>query len=70
MLTEKEIMNSWARLFRGGQFSEGLFEKAELLLEEIKPESPLRHRLAGELEELRARHPVVAASAEKSVRTT
>jgi hypothetical protein len=70
LLTEKEMMNSWARLFRGGQFSEGLFKKAEMLLEEIKPESPLRHRLAGDLEELRARHQVAAASAEKSVRAT
>ena len=32
------------------------FEKAENLLDELRPESPLRHRLEQELEELRAMH--------------
>lgn len=35
---------------------EDVFEKAEDLLdEELRPESPLRHRLSQELEELRER---------------
>lgn len=33
---------------------EDAFEKAEELLEELRCESPLRHRLSLELEELRA----------------
>jgi hypothetical protein len=32
------------------------FDRAELLLDELRPESPLRHRLMMELEELRKRH--------------
>lgn len=55
VLTEKEMMQSWGRLFRNCEYSELLFQKAEMLLEEIKPESPLRHRLANELDELRSR---------------
>ena len=35
------------------QFLASAFDKAELLLDELRPESPLRHRLAMELEELR-----------------
>ncbi len=30
-----------------------MFTKAELLLDELRPESPLRHRLGTELEEVR-----------------
>jgi hypothetical protein len=32
-----------------------VFAKAEQLLEELRPESPLRHRLGTELDELRER---------------
>lgn len=32
-----------------------MLEKAEALLDELRPESPLRHRLGEELEELRKR---------------
>lgn len=52
MLTEKEVARSWARLFKGEKTSE-TFAKAEVLLEELRPESPLRHRLSVELDELR-----------------
>jgi hypothetical protein len=52
VLTEQEVARSWARLFKGEKSSE-TFSKAELLLDELRPESPLRHRLATELEELR-----------------
>jgi hypothetical protein len=34
---------------------EQTFEKAEALLDELRPESPLRHRLGNELHELRKR---------------
>ncbi len=53
MLTENEIQRSWRALFRGQEIDEGTFTRAEALLEELRPESPLRHRLDGELTELR-----------------
>jgi hypothetical protein len=53
LLTEKEIARSWRALFRHGELNEALFAKAEALLEELRPESPLRHRLGAELRELR-----------------
>jgi hypothetical protein len=53
LLTEKEVSTSWRNLFKGRELSDEVFSKAEALLEELRPESPLRHRLAGELAELR-----------------
>jgi len=53
LLTEQQINRSWRRLFGTGEVGEEDFEKAETLLEELRPESPLRHRLGNELEELR-----------------
>ena len=52
MLTESEVTRSWARLFKG-QVNDTTLDKAEALLDELRPESPLRHRLATELDELR-----------------
>ena len=56
MLTEQEVSRSWATLFKGEITSDNL-AKAELLLEELRPESPLRHRLGNELDELREPSP-------------
>ncbi len=56
MLTEKEVSRSWSRMFTSGEIELATFDRAELLLEELRSESPLRHRLMMELEELRARH--------------
>ncbi len=53
MLTEREVSRSWRKLFNSPEFSEELFAKAEALLEELRPESPLGHRLRAELAELR-----------------
>jgi hypothetical protein len=53
LLTEKEVATSWRNLFKGRELNDEVFEQAETLLEELRPESPLRHRLAGELVELR-----------------
>jgi hypothetical protein len=53
LLTEKEVSTSWRNLFKGRELTDETFDKAEALLEELRPESPLRHRLAGELKELR-----------------
>ncbi|MEX2114172.1 MAG: hypothetical protein WD845_13355 [Pirellulales bacterium] len=52
MLTEQEVTRSWARLIKG-ELNEQTFAKAEALLDELRPESPLRHRLGTELDELR-----------------
>jgi hypothetical protein len=53
VLTEKEVSGSWHALFKGGAYNEETFTKAEGLLEELRLESPLRHRLQTELDELR-----------------
>jgi hypothetical protein len=53
VLTEKEVSGSWHVLFKGGNYSEETFAKAESMLEELRAESPLRHRLQTELDELR-----------------
>ncbi|MBI3837085.1 MAG: hypothetical protein HY288_04020 [Planctomycetia bacterium] len=52
MLTEQEVVRTWARLFKGEVTGENI-AKAEALLDELRPESPLRHRLGNELDELR-----------------
>jgi hypothetical protein len=53
VLTEQEVARSWRNLFKDGSFSNDAVDKAEVLLDELRPESPLRHRLGCELEELR-----------------
>ncbi len=55
MLTEQEISRSWRSLFRGHECTDETLAKAEQLLDELRPESPLRHRLGAELDELRSR---------------
>ncbi|MBI2826411.1 MAG: hypothetical protein HYX69_17175 [Planctomycetia bacterium] len=53
MLTEQEVAQSWRKLFKGGDFDESVWAKAEALIDELRCESPLRHRLTNELNELR-----------------
>ena len=53
MLTEQEISRSWRGLINSGEFDERSAAKAEALLGELRPESPLRQRLRTELLELR-----------------
>lgn len=53
MLTEAEVQRSFRKIFNGSENSPDDFEKGEALLDELRPESPLRHRLSTELEELR-----------------
>ena len=57
MLTEQQIARAWRNLFHHDPKSvrEESFERAEALLESLRPESPLRHRLGAELAELRKR---------------
>lgn len=56
MLTEQEVARSWSQVFKGRNLELASFDRAEQLLEELRPESPLRHRLTLELEELRSIH--------------
>ena len=53
MLTEQEVARSWSQVFKGSKFESDAFDRAEQLLDELRPESPLRHRLMLELDELR-----------------
>ena len=55
MLTESTVETMFRALINDPQRDEETFDKAEELLEEeLRPESPLRHRLSVELEELRS----------------
>jgi hypothetical protein len=42
-------------MFKGSNFDSATFDRAEQLLDELRPESPLRHRLTVELGEMRSR---------------
>ena len=54
MLTEATVEKMFRTLMNDPQRNEETFDKAEELLEEeLRPESPLRHRLSTELDELR-----------------
>jgi hypothetical protein len=53
VLTEKEVAQSWRAMFKGRELNDKLFKEAEALIDQLRAESPLRHRLSGELEELR-----------------
>ncbi len=53
LLTENEVQRSFTRLFNGSEIEDGAFDRAEELLEELRAESPLRHRLTVELDEIR-----------------
>jgi hypothetical protein len=53
LLTEQEISKSWRALLSSRTFDSEVADKAEALLDELRPESPLRHRLHAELVELR-----------------
>ena len=53
VLTESQVERSFRKLIKSQDLIDDTFEKAEELLEELRPESPLRHRLYSELDELR-----------------
>jgi len=63
LLTEQEISRSWRNLFKDREISADAVTKAESLLDELRPESPLRHRLGMELEEIRKRFELQADQA-------
>jgi len=56
LLTEQEVARSWGLVIKGAQIESDSLDRAEQLLEELRPESPLRLRLTRELEELRKIH--------------
>lgn len=56
LLTETEVQRSFRKLFEISGVGPEVFLKAEALLDELRPESPLRHRLETELEEIRGIH--------------
>jgi hypothetical protein len=56
LLTEQEVARSWSQVFKTGKIEMESFDRAEQLLDELRAESPLRHRLTVELEELRTIH--------------
>jgi hypothetical protein len=52
MLSEHDVSVMWRELFRTPNVASDSVIKAKTLLEELRPESPLRHRLAVELDEI------------------
>lgn len=52
LLTEKEVSASWRKLFSKREMSDEIVSKAQALIDNLRPESPLRHRLDSELDEL------------------
>ena len=61
LLTEAEVQRSFRNLFKGKDVPPETYDKAEALLDELRNESPLRHRLSVELEELRKMHSAARA---------
>ena len=53
MLTEAEVQRSYRKLMQGKEITVDLLDRAEELVDQLRPESPLRHRLWTELDELR-----------------
>ena len=56
MLNEHDAARLWRQLFHGQAITEETLVKAESLVDELQLESPLRLRLATELEEIRRLH--------------
>ena len=56
MLTEAEVQRSFRKIFIDNAITTESFDKAEELLDELRPESPLRFKMSQELEELRKIH--------------
>ena len=53
MLTESEVQQSYRQLVYRNDIDKTAIDRAENLLDELRPESPLRMRLWNELQELR-----------------
>ncbi len=68
LLTEQEVARSWQRLFSSPPITAETLDKAEALLEELRPESPLFHRLNTELCEVRKLNSPKAVKAPKGTK--
>ncbi|MBM4091712.1 MAG: hypothetical protein FJ276_20135 [Planctomycetes bacterium] len=55
MLTEAEVQRSYRSILKRMESEPEAIDRAEELLDELRPESPLRLRLLQEIEELRKR---------------
>jgi len=53
VLNESDVTTVWRKLFQGQEITDETLIKAEELLDELTLASPLRVRLATELEEIR-----------------
>jgi hypothetical protein len=53
VITEADVQLSFRKLFQGGTVDAETLEQAEAMLDELRSESPLRHRLSEELKEIR-----------------
>ena len=54
MLTESTVEKSFRKIINENEHDEATFDRAEEMLDELRPESPLRHRLSMEIDELRS----------------
>ncbi len=52
MLTEHDVLALWRQLFQDHEINDSTMTQAEELLDNLRPESPLRLRLATELGEI------------------
>ena len=52
MLNDREVTTQWRQLFDGQEITDASLAKAKALVDRLSPESPLRLRLAAELEEI------------------
>jgi len=68
VLTEQEVSRSWHQLFSKPEITDEVVAKAEALIDELRAESPLRHRLSVELTELQIRSGRVEAPAPRTRR--
>ena len=53
MLNEHDACNKWRNLFGGAEIEDETLNEAQQLLDQLPPESPVRLRLANELDEIR-----------------
>lgn len=54
LLSESSVEASIRKVLSECEQNEETFDRVEEMLDELRPESPLRHRLSQELDELRA----------------
>jgi hypothetical protein len=52
MLTEHDVLTLWRQLFNDHEINDTTMAQAEELLDKLRPESPLRSRLATELDDI------------------